>query len=215
LCRREQYATFDRRSVEQFKLASGTIAFTLINLLIDNRSKVEHLMFGLFKKSDNIEEIISDSVTEVQPTNDAHTQAWRLGEEQSWSIDLNHGQILFSFADGTMALAPVQIVGTFNAENDSFMWGWSQTSLLPEVQKNAALVKAFGKKHRSTEFTRKKVYCSEQRAWEYTALAMRLGQAKGAYRAATNDNTFVYMNFGEVQLTSDTHKHWSNAIQSK
>lgn len=171
-------------------------------------------MFSRFKKRNDIETFISDSVAEVHTINDSHNGKWRLGEEQSWSIDLNQGHILFSFADGTQAVAPIQIVGTFDIKDDTFMWGWSHPSVIPSLQKNASLVKAFGRKNGATELTRKKISCTEKRAWEYTALAMRLGDAKGVYRAETADGTFVFMNFGEVQLAKNSDKHWASPAQN-
>jgi hypothetical protein len=172
-------------------------------------------MFSRFKKRNDIESFITDSIVEVHSMTGAHNGNWRLGEEQSWSIDLDNGHILFSFADGTQAVAPIQIVGTFDAKDDTFMWGWGHPSVTPPLQKNASLVKAFGRKHGSKELTKKKVPCTEKRAWEYTALAMRLGEAKGVYRAEAANGTFVFMNFGEVQLAKSSDKHWASAVQGK
>ena len=172
-------------------------------------------MFSRFKKRNDIETFISDSVTEVHSITGAHSGNWRLGEEQSWSVDLNNGHILFSFADGTQAVAPIQIVGTFNAKDDTFMWGWGHPSVLPQLQKNASLVKAFGRKNNASELTKKKIPCTEKRAWEYTALAMRLGEAKGVYRAETANGTYVFMNFGEVQLAKNSDTHWAHTAHNK
>ena len=72
-------------------------------------------MFGLFRKKFDLEELIAGSVEGLQMATDAHRRIWHLGDEESWDVDQDEGQIYFSFADGTTASAPVQIVGTFNA----------------------------------------------------------------------------------------------------
>ena len=42
---------------------------------------------------------------------------------------------------------------------------------------------------------------SKQEAWEFTALAMRLGNASGAYRVDAGRGTLVYITYGEVSLS--------------
>ena len=44
----------------------------------------------------------------------AHAASWHLGEEANWSADLDAGTIVFHFADGATATAPIQVVGTYN-----------------------------------------------------------------------------------------------------
>jgi len=161
-------------------------------------------MFGLFKKKLDIEEFIAGSVEGLKMTTDAHSGTWHLGEEKTWDVDQDNGQIIFSFADGTVASSPVQIIGTFNAKDSTFMWGWDHPSVVPALQANALRVKKFGEEHNSKELTTQKVSCTEMRAWEYTALAMRLSEASGAYRAEAAPGTFVFMNFGEVHLAKET-----------
>jgi hypothetical protein len=162
------------------------------------------MVFGLFKKKMNVEEFISGSVEGLRMTTDAHRATWHLGEEKSWDVDQDNGYIIFSFEDGTIAKAPVQIIGTFNANDDTFMWGWDHPSIVSALQANALRVKQFGEEHGSKELTTQKVTCTEMRAWEYTALAMRLAESNGAYRAEATPGTFVFMNFGEVQLAKET-----------
>jgi len=161
-------------------------------------------MFGLFKKIFDIEAFIAGSVEGLKMTTDAHRGTWHLGEEKSWNVDQDNGQIVFSFANGTTASSPVQIIGTLNTKDSTFMWGWNHPSVVPALQANAFQVKAFGEEHGSKELTTQKITCSEMRAWEYTALAMRLSEASGAYRAEAAPGTFVFMTFGEVCLAKET-----------
>jgi hypothetical protein len=160
-------------------------------------------MFGLFKKKFDLEAFIAGSVEGLQMVTDAHRGTWHLGEEKSWDVDQDIGEIRFLFADGTVASSPVQIVGTFNAKDGTFMWGWNHPSVTPSLQMAAARVKEFGEEHQSIEFQTHKVSCTEKRAWEYTALAMRLSEAGGAYRAEASPGTYVFMTFGEVRLARE------------
>ena len=159
-------------------------------------------MLKLFRKRKkfDIEAFIAGSVKGMQLMTETHRKVWRLGQEKSWSVDEKKGKIVFSFADGVAASAAVQIVGTFQPAENSFMWGWGHPSVVPDLQQHAARVKAFGEEYGSPEFTTRKVPCTEDRAWEYTALAMLLSEANGAYRVQLGADTAVFMTFGEVVL---------------
>jgi hypothetical protein len=147
--------------------------------------------------------LIATSAQEAHVAMMLHNSTWRLGDETSWHLDQNNGQLLLTFEDGTFALAPAQIIGTYHHQDSSFMWAWNHPSVLPALQKNAMTVKAFGKKQGAKELTKSRFSCSEQRAWELTALSMRLNNSKGAYRIAVKPGTSLFLNFGEVQVAQE------------
>ncbi len=163
-------------------------------------------MLGLFKKKFDLEKLVAGSVEGLQIATAAHSNTWHLGEEESWDIDQDDGLIVFTFSDGTVAKAPVQIIGTFNSSDETFMWGWDHPSVKPELQEAAIQVKAFGKKHDLKELYNQNISCNEQRAWEYAALAMRITEANCAYRAEASPGTYVFMTFGKVQLVKKHNK---------
>ncbi len=129
----------------------------------------------------------------------AHSSAWHLGDEDNWSADQDSGRIEFSFADGTIAEADMQIIGTYNTENGSFLWGWDHPSVEEPLRAHAKLARQFGEQHNLPHFTDRIVQCTEDEAWEFTAVAARLGNANGAYRGPAG-TTLVYMTFGEIKL---------------
>ena len=57
-----------------------------------------------------------------------------------------------------------------------------------------------GEKYKLPNLVTRIVKISEKQAWEYTALAMRLGKVSGAYRAK-NGKTRIYMTFGKVSIS--------------
>ncbi len=50
-----------------------------------------------------------------------HSSTWHLGEESNWAADLDAGLITFTFADGTIATAPIQVVGTYSTADGTFL----------------------------------------------------------------------------------------------
>lgn len=158
-------------------------------------------MLGIFKKKKlDIEALIAGSLESLQLMNAEHRKNWNLGREQSWKVDENDGRIVFTFADGSEVSAPVQVIGTHHVKNGTFMWGWDHPSVQRTLQNHAACVKTFGEEYNCPEFTTAQVPVTEKRAWEYTALAMLLAEASGAYRARITPDTYVYMTFGEVEV---------------
>lgn len=143
---------------------------------------------------------IQQSVEGLRTQTSAHAATWHLGEEVNWAADQDTGRIRFTFADGTLAEAELQIVGTYNTLDGTFLWGWDHPSVAEPLRKHASHAKEFGEKHGLPKFTERKVKCSEDDAWEFTAVAARLGKANGAYRGPAG-STLVYMTFGEIKLS--------------
>lgn len=159
-------------------------------------------MLRLFKKKKqfDIEAFIAGSVKGMQLVTEEHKKTWRLGQEKSWSVDEKKGKIIFAFADGAQASASAQVVGTYNIKDSIFTWAWGHPAVVPDLQQHALRVKVFGKDHGSQELTTNQLPCTESRAWEYTALAMLLSEANGAYRVLLGTDTAVFMTFGAVAL---------------
>ena len=148
----------------------------------------------------NAELYIQQSLEGLRTQTSAHASMWHLGEEEQWSADQETGRITFAFADGTTAEADMQIVGTFNTENGTFLWGWDHPSVAEPLSKHAALAKQFGIENQLSQYTERMVECTEEKAWEFTAVAARLGEANGAYRGPAGI-ALVFMTFGEVELS--------------
>jgi len=143
---------------------------------------------------------IKQSVEGLRTQTSTHAATWHLGAEANWAADQDAGLIRFTFKDGTIAEADLQIVGTYNTLDGTFLWGWDHPSVAEPLRKHASLAKEFGEKNGLPKFTERKVKCSEDDAWEFTAVAARLGKANGAYRGPAG-TALVYMTFGEIKLS--------------
>ena len=130
-----------------------------------------------------------------------HDKTWRIGDS-TWDVDLDAGVITFTNGEGWVITAPVQVVGTYNTKDGTFLWGWDHPSIPGPARAAAQQVKAFGEKYGLDVLTTRMVEISEDQAWELTALADYLSGAQGAYRGPTNGGTtLVYMTFGELTIT--------------
>lgn len=116
-----------------------------------------------------------------------------------WDVDLDAGTITFTSAH-KVATAPVQVVGTYNTGDGTFLWGWDHPSVPAHAAEAAKAVKAYGDRHDIKNITTRKVAVTEEEAWDFTAMAAYLTDAKGLYRGPSGP-THVFMTFGPVKVS--------------
>lgn len=144
-------------------------------------------------------ETLLRSEGELDAKTRAHTKHWGFGRAHRWDADLDQGLIWFTHDDGRIISAPVQIVGSYSTEDSTWLWAWDNRSVDEPLTQAARLARAFGVRHGLDQFTQPKIQCTEDEAWTFTALAVSLSDAWGAYRGPSG-SAFVYMAFGEITL---------------
>lgn len=123
-----------------------------------------------------------------------------VGQEAfDWSVDLDKGVIQFT-ASTYVATAPVQVIGTYNTRDGTFLWAWDHPSIPEGRRTDAKLTRQFGELQKLSQYTTRKVSCTEGEAWQFTAVASYLAGANGTYRG-TSGPTLIYMTFGKVTLS--------------
>jgi hypothetical protein len=143
---------------------------------------------------------VAQSVAGMQGQREILRERYRLGEESHWSIDQDAGTLTLEFADGTVATAPVQIVGTFNPRDGTFMWGWANDAVDARLRRAANRARGWGAENGVERYTTAKLDSSLAEAWEFTAVAARLDEATGTYSVNT-DGPAVFMTFGTIEFS--------------
>jgi hypothetical protein len=129
------------------------------------------------------------------------TQVFRsiFGQEHfDWSVDLDAGTITFASATRSVT-APVQVIGTYNRLDGTFLWGWDHPSVPEPRRADARLARRFGQLQNLPAFTTRLIECTEEEAWSFTAVALYLSGAQGAYRGPA-ETTMVFMTFGNMTI---------------
>ncbi len=134
----------------------------------------------------------------------AHAATWHLDSAEHWFADLEKGMITFELKDGRRASAAIQVIGTYNTLDGTFLWGWDHPSVPDALRKHARLAQQWGKKNNVLHFTTRKVKCTEDEAWSFAAVANRLGNANGVYRGP-DGTTLAYLTLGEVKVEASKH----------
>lgn len=145
----------------------------------------------------DVNKYVKASMEGLSIQTEVHKNTWGIGKSDTWDVDQKTGLIWWTFSDGKVATAPVQIIGTYNPKDSSFLWGWDHPSVLPPLQEHAKLVKHFGEKNDIKKFITKKLKITENEAWEFVAVANRLANANGGYRANAG-GSLVFMTYGQI-----------------
>jgi hypothetical protein len=136
---------------------------------------------------------------EMQLRTQAAIGLWGM-DQASWAVDLETGIITFTNAEkGWVIAAPVQVVGTFNTEDDTWLWGWDHPSVPDPVGEHARLVHDFGEKYGLEAMTTRKIAATMAECWDFTALACHLAGAEGGYSGPAG-TARVFMTFGTVSI---------------
>lgn len=127
--------------------------------------------------------------------------AWGLGSFEQWDVDQETGLLVFTNADGTQAECPVQIIESFNTNDNTWLWAWDNPSILEPLLRVVLKVKDYGEKHQIESLTTRTWVGEESDAWAMTALAMKLCNAQGGHREPAAGSTHVFMTFRKVKIS--------------
>ncbi|MDX7986760.1 hypothetical protein FE392_05340 [Xenorhabdus sp. 12] len=145
--------------------------------------------------------LIERSMNALQYKNQFHCDTWKL-EEASWSVDQDEGIIIFHAPDNIVAVASVQIVGTYDQNQGSWMWGWANSSVKESLTQDALTLQAYGECHGNALLTERVSEIGESEAWQLAALACELNNQQGVYRGVAG-STLIFMTFGKISLQQE------------
>lgn len=162
-----------------------------------------HLAAGGHADATPEQQFLSQALSQLQIQTAKNTKDWGLGSEAQWNLDMNASTLRFSFVDGRVLDAQVQVVGTYNTNNGTFLWGWDHPSVPLALRRAAQRVHDYGVEHGIERFTTRSIECTQDQAWELSAVAAKLNCASGAYRGYAN-GTWVYMTFDDPVVVNQS-----------
>ena len=148
-------------------------------------------------KPDDFQAFLNTCMHELHLKTEVH-KVWGIDSFERWDLSQSAGQLIFSNPDGTKAIAPVQLIGSFNAGDQSWLWSWENPSIEAALQVDALQVREYGRTHEIEKLTRPRWNGSETEAWEMAALAAKLCEAEGDRCPFGDVRAFV--TFGPVQI---------------
>lgn len=165
-------------------------------------------LFGQKKKGSNEDTVvlaepeltIARANNALQLRTQAAVEMWGV-DIASWTVDLDAGTITFVNDDkGLVITAPVQVVGTYDTENSTWLWGWDHPSVSEPLGEAARQVRRFGEQYGRKNLTTHKISASLDDTWAFTALACHLSKSEGGY-SGLSGTTRVLMVYGQVTIS--------------
>jgi hypothetical protein len=138
-----------------------------------------------------------EAVHELMRLNELCKQEFRISSWPRWDYDFKRGTLTFSQDGVPKVRASIQVIGTTSISGGTWMWGWANESLPPNVTKEVAKVRAFGETENIAELKEQELPDDEHLGWELTAVAAKVLGAIGAYRCP-DENGFVYLVYSSI-----------------
>jgi len=153
-------------------------------------------------RSAELEQALEKARNHLAELTAAHDRTWSISE-CDWEVDQETAAITFFHENGTIARAPVQIVGTYDTDDGTWLWGWDHPAVDEACSRDAKKLREYGLENAVPGLTTRKIECDEDDCWDFAALAVLICNSQGAYRGPSG-STLVFMTFGEVQLSQTT-----------
>jgi hypothetical protein len=93
------------------------------------------------------------AVHELMRLNDACEQEFHINSCPHWDYDLERGNLTFSESGVPKVRASIQVIGTTSFSGGTWLWGWANESLPPNVTKAVAKVREFRQAGNIAELT--------------------------------------------------------------
>lgn len=129
-------------------------------------------------------------------------KAYSLGSWLRYDYDMAAGTLTFSDAAGPRVIAEIQVAGTTAAED--WLWGWANDQW-PEVSTHAIRqVRDFGAENGIEELTTELLASDDLDGlgWMLTAIAARVLDAEGGYRAPSPNGGGTYFLIRSIKSVS-------------
>lgn len=156
-----------------------------------------------FLSSSSVRSVVDKSMLELQMKTQALDAVTHFGDA-AWSVNQDDGSVVFHTKSGMVVTAPVQIIGSYNTIEKSWLWGWANASINEALRRDAEKVRQYAFEQGINELTDAKIECEESDCWEFTALACKLCDAQAGYRGPAG-STLIFMTFGQVEMTSSSN----------
>jgi hypothetical protein len=145
----------------------------------------------------DFETLLRVSMEELMVLTQNHQENWHFGKEEEWQLNQERGELVLTFP-GRQIVAPAQIIGAYDTQNAAWQWAWAKQSLPHHLIAHSLLVRDYGEQQGVERLTSPEWQGEETDCWYMAALACRLCNSQGAYRAP-GENSFTFMTFGEVE----------------
>jgi len=134
----------------------------------------------------------------------AHSDKWGIDDCETWSVEQATGTIIFTNTrkGHKKVVGKVQIIGSFNSDDNSWRWAWANKTVKEDLQKDALTLKEYGEKNKLKQLTKETWEGEMNDGWKMTALAVKLLKADCAYRGPAG-KLYVFMTIRDLKVADE------------
>ena len=142
--------------------------------------------------------LVTDAYEYLTACQDKLKAEFSLGEYERFEM-VDGGRGLEFHAGGVAYVrAEVQFVGSVSRSTGTWLWGWANDEVDPEVIRDMGDVRLYGESQGIWQLTTPKWEADQVDGWEMAAIAAYILRARGAYRAPY-EHVFSYLTFRSVE----------------
>jgi hypothetical protein len=133
---------------------------------------------------------------------DQNQKDFNLGSYTRFDWHQWRGELVFSSGGVPKVVARIQVTGTLSTKAKSWFWSWANAGIFDAVRSSARKTREFGIEHGVLRLMQPRWAAQDKDAWDMTAAAAKITDAKGAFRCPAADG-FTYMVFTDIRAVSD------------
>ena len=137
-------------------------------------------------------DLICSSFSYLQDKQDDFMEEFKINDHERWDWHQETGALVFSHNGKAQVEAKVSFSGSVSTHSDTWMWAWSNDSLLEDIKADSRRIRLLGEKHNYKNLVSSLWPAKENDGWEMTAIMAKELGAIGAYRTS-DENGFTYM----------------------
>ena len=137
----------------------------------------------------------------IQKQQDSNNTVFKIDQREKWFYDQETGILTFSDSGIKKIEISYEYVGSLSFKSNTWLWAWDNPNIDEKVKSQISIVRKYGLRRGFDKLINPKWKADEYDAWEMTAIAAYLMNAKGAYRVPSNDNNlYSFMLYKEIKL---------------
>jgi uncharacterized protein DUF6882 len=126
---------------------------------------------------------VHEACEQLQERQDQLAKDYKLGKWERYDWDQEREELIFSQGGVPKVIAKVQFVGSYSKVSNTWLWAWANDTVLPGMKMDVARVRQLGTKMGWERLTNPQWPATERDGWDMTGVALRVLDAKGAYRS--------------------------------
>lgn len=144
---------------------------------------------------------VDECSDELDAKQDQMFAEYDLENLDDWKLDLAAGQLTFLKEEKPRVLATFVVVGSLSTVSETWLWSWAHFGIADSVKASTLAVRKFGESRGFLHLTVSKWPADEADAWNMSAVAAHLLDARGLYRIPGETGS-TYLLITDIQRIS-------------